>query len=133
MLVEYLYVSEPKLPLSEHTINTLINNCKSYNQEHDITGMLVYDGHHFMQVLEGEQAPLFNLVDHIKQDTRHHDFTELFCCPIKQRNFPQWAMGFADLQQSPQLLSHDLPELIGDLPLTYQVLLQFYKRTIESQ
>lgn len=133
MLVEYLYVSEPEQPLPIGTMNTLVDSCQRYNKAHDITGMLIYDGKRFMQVLEGEQAPLFELIEQIKHDDRHHDFIELFCCPIKQRNFPQWAMGFADLQQSPQLLSHDLPSLIGDLPLTYQVLLQFYKRTIETQ
>ena len=55
--------------------------------------MLLYDGSHFMQVLEGDETKVLALFEQIKADPRHKNVEALINNPLDKRNFNDWAMG----------------------------------------
>ena len=59
MLVEFIYTSTATAPLQWTDLEVLRHECARRNQLEKITGMLLYDGNHFMQVLEGEEKKIF--------------------------------------------------------------------------
>ena len=61
----------------------------------DITGMLVFNSRHFLQVLEGERQRLSDLYTRLVQDTRHHLLLLLGSETLGERLFADWPMGFA--------------------------------------
>jgi hypothetical protein len=50
-----------------------------------------------MQVLEGKEEVVTELVEIIKRDTRHKGVLELLRGRSEQRMFPNWSMGYRDL------------------------------------
>lgn len=57
-----------------------------------VTGVLIFEGSFFVQVLEGDRETLQRLSTRIKMDTRHSEFTVLADQPIESRQFEDWAM-----------------------------------------
>lgn len=57
-----------------------------------VTGVLIFEGSFFVQVLEGERETLQRLSSRIKMDTRHAEFTVLADQPIESRHYGDWAM-----------------------------------------
>jgi hypothetical protein len=83
----------------------LLNQSKSWNEGHGLTGMLLYlegkflskvEGR-FMQVLEGTERDVKEIFAKIKQDSRHHSLIILKQASTKERNFGTWSMGFRSI------------------------------------
>ena len=84
----------PDAPLS--CISEVIKTARSFNASHGLTGILVFDGQHFLQYLEGPQQPLWDLLVRIAQDKRHVNFTLQHQGPSPNgRLFRAWSMGYA--------------------------------------
>jgi len=62
-----------------------------------VTGVLFFDQHKFIQILEGEKEPLHELVDKIKLDPKHTNFKLLMDCEIARRELSDWNMKAFDL------------------------------------
>ena len=59
--------------------------------------MLIYDRGIFLQMLEGDIAPLFKTFERIERDPRHKDVLVLLREPnASARVFGQWSMDYAD-------------------------------------
>lgn len=67
------------------------------NTRAGITGLLLYQDGTFMQALEGDEEAVITLFAKISRDPRHHHVIPLIHGPIEQRNFPNSAMAFRDL------------------------------------
>ena len=93
MLIEFIYTSTASEPFSWTELEILRHECERRNNIEKITGMLLYDGKHFMQVLEGQEKKVLALFEHIKSDPRHRNIEALIQNPIDKRNFGDWAMG----------------------------------------
>lgn len=89
-----IYLSQAVAPFSDEQLQDLLLQARSYNAEQDITGILLYGNNQFVQVLEGEEAAVRALYEHIRQDTRHRDSTTFADKDIEQRAFEGWAMAF---------------------------------------
>ena len=88
----------------------LLHQCRTYNQQHDITGVLLHTPEgRFLQVLEGPETAVRHLYYHaILSDSRHHHCQVLGEGPWPQRSFATWTMGFRHAQP------HDLRTLLGE-------------------
>ncbi|HKH09805.1 MAG TPA: BLUF domain-containing protein [Rubrobacter sp.] len=93
-----VYVSSAVRPFSRPELEDLLATSRDNNARAGVTGMLLYKDGNFMQVIEGEEEAVRALYDKIGNDPRHRgeitlrqDFTE-------GRQFPDWSMGFRDLQ-----------------------------------
>lgn len=97
MLFHLIYVSTAISPrrLEDHA--KLLAQARSRNRHSNVTGMLLYKNGHFMQVLEGDEKDVMEIFAIIKKDIRHHSIDVLRSEYVQQRDFPDWTMGFADV------------------------------------
>ncbi len=86
--------------MSDEELVNILNQSRSYNPSHGITGMLLYHNEAFMQYLEGDKEEVFHLYDIIALDERHTGVTLYFDKPIQERNFAGWSMGFSNLEKA---------------------------------
>lgn len=62
------------------------------NSEFNISGVLTYQGGHYLQILEGEANNVDQLFSNILVDPRHEQITTLLEKPITHRAFKTWNM-----------------------------------------
>lgn len=98
-LNQIVYVSKAAENFDEDQVLELLNTARASNQETGITGMLLFDGKVFLQVIEGQTARVDDLFTHIKRDSRHHDVVTLLHRPIATREFPPWSMGYSHFSE----------------------------------
>jgi hypothetical protein len=91
------YLSEGTVPFSKTDLRELLIKARENNSKLGITGMLLFKGGNFLQVLEGEKEKVLALYDRVAQDRRHARITILFQGVSKKRDFADWSMGFHDL------------------------------------
>ena len=129
-LYQLVYQSQSLVPFETPDLLALLRQARSYNQRHDITGLLLYtpDGR-FLQVLEGEQAAVQHLYyDQIVADPRHWQCQVVGEGPCRYRSFTDWSMGFRlahpqDLRIWLGYVSPDSPALFMPRPHTRPELL----------
>ena len=92
-----VYVSSAVEPFSKQELVDLLAKSRENNAKLDLTGMLLYKDGNFMQVLEGQEDVVRGLVARIERDPRHRGLLMLLQGPIAERQFPDWSMGFRDL------------------------------------
>ena len=97
MLFHLIYVSTAVVPMNDDDLVSLLRQARARNDRHRITGMLLYKDGHFMQVLEGEEASVEKVFADILKDRRHKSVDKLRSEYIQYRNFPDWTMGFANV------------------------------------
>lgn len=113
-LFAYCYVSEAAPGLDNTAMEKLVDLAEAYNQRHGITGCLLYDSGHFVQVLEGSQSELEALMQRIAVDPRHLRFRVVWSGPIPKRMYELWSMRLFNLE-SAALLSGKDPSVIAEL------------------
>jgi hypothetical protein len=93
-LIHLIYVSSAKKEQNDAELDAILESAVRRNREHDVTGMLLYAGGNFLQVLEGEKANVDKVFAQLEKDSRHHGIIVLERAPIPARSFEQWSMGF---------------------------------------
>lgn len=91
MLRQYLYISTAG-GLDDRTIEDILESAERNNRERAITGLLLYNGRNFLQLLEGGASDLFWIMRKIGSDPRHHGVTRLADRAVDARACPDWAM-----------------------------------------
>ena len=81
----------------------IVKTARSFNKEHGITGILIFDGQRFCQYIEGPPTAMQLLTDSIMRDPRHTEFTTLLSAPTSQRRFGHWAMAYVVLDDEEPL------------------------------
>lgn len=92
MLKELMYTSCAVKGFTEADLTNVLQVSEVYNAERFITGVLLYDGTAFMQILEGEEADVQELFERIKRDPRHSNVKLESFVAIKKRTFPNWSL-----------------------------------------
>ena len=105
-MIEIVYTSSAIKPFSEDQLIALLQKSRTNNAPLGITGMLLYKNGEFMQVLEGEENAVRSLSKRIAADPRHTNFKVLMDRPCTDREFPDWSMGFHNLDE---LAARDVP------------------------
>lgn len=96
-MIHLIYVSSANSEMSEDDLLQLLEECRSRNLKQHVTGMLLYIGGNFIQVLEGEEKDVEEIYDSITRDDRHSGLIVMLKEQIKERVFPDWTMGFKHL------------------------------------
>lgn len=89
-----VYASRAVEPLSDDDLLTLLSGARARNEACDVTGMLVYAAGSFLQLIEGDDAPVESIWDRIRMDPRHTALRVLQDGPVTTRLFGEWSMGF---------------------------------------
>lgn len=112
MLSQYLYISTaPTLPREE--VDAILAASARNNPARGITGLLLFNGRNFLQLLEGEAEEVTALMDKITVDPRHAGVSVLDRRAIPARTCPDWAMKRVMIAESidarREMLERDLP------------------------
>ncbi|HKL35931.1 MAG TPA: BLUF domain-containing protein [Salegentibacter sp.] len=91
------YVSTVNPALSESEIQAALDFSKDWNNNNNITGILLYSQGNFFQVLEGQEQLLKELFERIKLDERHHNIITIFQKPIPDVQFDGYEADFISL------------------------------------
>lgn len=97
MFYSLAYESQASVPLTAPDLLDLLEWSRGKNARLDVTGVLLYRDGTFLQVLEGPHAQVDDLYATIARDTRHHSVSTLLAEDRSARRFPDWTMGFADV------------------------------------
>ena len=91
------YVSTETRDLGSAEMVELLTEARRINTSRDITGLLLHRDRSFYQVLEGAEEVVRQTFDRIEKDERHTAIDVLFEGEVDQREFPDWQMGFLNL------------------------------------
>lgn len=91
------YASSATAEFTKPQLRALLERSREKNHRLAVTGLLLYRGGNFLQVLEGDEPVVRELYDTIRRDPRHKDHYTLFEEAIDAREFPDWSMAFQDL------------------------------------
>ena len=73
MLKQLVYRSHSTGHVDETGLRKITCDSLPFNERHNMTGILLFDGEYFFQVLEGESEDVNFLFEHIKKDNRHEN------------------------------------------------------------
>ena len=86
------YTSEAEPGLSEREVSDIHEAARHLNALDGVSGLLVFDGVRFLQIVEGVEEAIDHLVGRLRRDPRHHDFTIRDERIVEARSFPDWSM-----------------------------------------
>ena len=95
-VLSLVYVSSASVEFSRTDLIQLLRQSREKNGRLGITGMLLYKDGNFIQILEGPEKEVRDLYQTISADPRHHGVIQLMEYE-GERSFPEWSMGFQDL------------------------------------
>jgi len=94
-LVQAIYTSRSLIDEDQQT--QLLSECRSKNPKNDVSGVLVSHEEKFLQVLEGPESHIRELIGKIEKDSRHTEFHLIGISPVSNRNFSDWSMAALSL------------------------------------
>ena len=119
-MIQATYISTPMRPMSTEDLMQILNSARLNNIQLGVSGMLLFTGSEFIQILEGEEKVIEELLATIKQDPRHRDFRIIEKKKITAREYADWTMGFKrvdkdDLRDIPGLNKIFDTDLSGEI------------------
>ncbi|HEU0100197.1 MAG TPA: BLUF domain-containing protein [Allosphingosinicella sp.] len=119
------YTSRARLDLGDGDLSAIHQTARHLNALDGVTGLLLFDGSRFLQIVEGSEEAIDNLVGRLRMDPRHSAFEirdERF---VDRRSFPDWSMellrvsaGYASATQEVEtILPEGVAEPVRDLVL----------------
>ena len=126
MIIQYVYISTA-LDLSRDEVDAILATCARKNSDQGITGLLLYNGRNFLQLLEGGKDALDTLMSSIEVDPRHTGVVMMHKGNAANRVCPNWAMkriAISDaIEVRQQSLEEELPAAID--PAIRKIVLNF--------
>jgi hypothetical protein len=74
----------------------LVTGARARNTRNGITGILLFDGCMFLQVLEGPLAAVEQTYERIVCDQRHAEIELVDLAPVEKRDYTGWTMAMLD-------------------------------------
>lgn len=91
-MISVIYVSVADPLIREEDIAAILLSARRNNRRDGLTGALIYNGHNFMQLLEGPAREVDACLDTIRGDARHSGMVEVRRRAIDVREFAEWSM-----------------------------------------
>ncbi|ELY4082802.1 diguanylate phosphodiesterase [Cronobacter sakazakii] len=98
MLSTLIYRSRLKGDIDQASLQAIVRQAQTRNAQMQVSGILVFDGHQFLQVLEGPLHAVEALFERISQDERHDFVVELMRDYAPRRHFGNVGMALFDLR-----------------------------------
>ncbi|MGB3738733.1 MAG: BLUF domain-containing protein [Pontixanthobacter sp.] len=122
MVQQYLYISTAP-DLAPGVVDDILASCRRNNSQRGVTGLLLYNGRNFLQLLEGTEVDLLWVMRRIGADPRHSGISILERTEAETRACPDWSMRRIRLAETMDdrqaALDAQLPEAIqGNLRRT---------------
>jgi hypothetical protein len=94
------YTSLASFDLSAEDLEDIHRTAREVNGLEGITGLLVFNGRHFLQIIEGAPDAIDDLVNRLRRDPRHTGVEIRHTAEIQNRNFPDWSMELVRVSAS---------------------------------
>jgi hypothetical protein len=86
------YTSRARLDLRDEELRQIHNQARHLNALDGITGLLAFDGARFLQIVEGSEEAVDDLIGRLRRDARHTAFEVRDERVVGARSFPEWNM-----------------------------------------
>lgn len=96
-LQELIYTSVAHADGNDEDVKNILASSQRNNAALSVTGLLLFDGQRYIQILEGDSTNVDSLFEVISQDSRHHDLELLHKGQVKGRSFENWRMAYEAL------------------------------------
>jgi hypothetical protein len=100
MLKSLTYTSLARLDLQERDLEDIHRTARDSNAMQGVTGLLIFNGTHFLQIIEGVPEAIDELVDRLRRDPRHSGFEIRHEHPAQAPSFPDWSMEMVQVSAS---------------------------------
>ena len=111
------YTSLAALDFDNEDLLAIHAAARKLNALDGITGLLIHNGTHFLQILEGPHDAVEDLVDRLRRDPRHHGVEVRDDRTIEQSAFAGWSMELASVRSRYFDAREDVKDVLpADLP-----------------
>ncbi len=86
------YTSRARLDLRDEELAQIHETARHLNALDGVSGLLLFDGSRFLQIIEGGEGAVDNLVERLRMDRRHSAFEVRDERFVDQRSFADWSM-----------------------------------------
>ena len=94
------YTSLARLDLQDTDLEDIHRSARDHNALDGVTGLLVFNGTHFLQIIEGSEQAIEDLVERLRKDQRHTGFEIRDRRKVEARSFPDWSMEMVRVRAS---------------------------------
>lgn len=112
------YTSLARLDVTTDDLLAIQHVARLRNALDGISGLLIFNGTHFLQVIEGMPDAIDDLVGRLRADTRHHGLEIRDERLVEDRSFPDWSMELIRVEsryfEAQTALQTVLPKTISD-------------------
>ena len=112
------YTSLARLDLTVDDLDSIHQSAMHLNALDGITGLLIFNGTHFLQVVEGAGEAIDDLVERLRRDPRHHGVEIRDQRMVEQRSFPDWSMELVRVKaryyEAKDAIEQVLPQGLAD-------------------
>lgn len=108
------YVSRASLDFTESDLIAILATARHTNALEGITGLLVFNGVKFLQIVEGSEAAVDGLIDRLRDDPRHTGLEVRDERWVARRSFPEWSMELAEVDTEVLTSRTGLDSLLPD-------------------
>ena len=116
------YTSFARLDLTGEDLAAIHRTARDLNALDGITGLLIFNGTHFLQIIEGSTSAIDHLVERLRRDPRHSGLEVRDDRRIEERSFPDWSMELAQVKSNyfaardsiAERLPPEVPEAVRD-------------------
>ena len=112
------YTSLARLDLQVSDLEDIHRAARELNAIDGITGLLVFNGTHFLQIVEGARDVIDDLLERLKRDSRHTGLEVRDQHRVTQRSFPDWSMELVRVKagyfEARDTIAERLPETVPE-------------------
>jgi hypothetical protein len=99
-LTSVTYTSLARIDLQASDLENIHQTARELNAIDGVTGLLVFNGTHFLQIIEGADGAIEDLIDRLRRDPRHNGFEIRDRRKVEERSFPEWSMELVRVNAS---------------------------------
>lgn len=93
-MIQLCYISTARPHVGWDDVDQILHASRRNNARVRVTGLLLFNGKRFLQLLEGETAAVAATYQRIQADDRHFAVVKLSEREITKREFGGWDMAF---------------------------------------
>ena len=108
------YTSLARPGLGPGDIRAIHQTARHLNALDGVTGLLIYNGCQFLQVIEGAESAIDDLLQRLEADSRHSGLTVEDQRFIEHREFRDWAMELVQISIGDQQARKDIADLLPE-------------------
>ncbi len=108
------YTSRARLDLGDEDLAAIHETARHLNALDGISGLLLFDGSRFLQIVEGSEDAIDNLVERLRMDPRHSAFEVRDERPVERRSFEGWSMEMVRVSAGFRAAREEIAPILPD-------------------